>query len=316
MGNSSSFFEYADLINQSLPVGIFEPRSNLERMCDQWAFAPIYLVRAGLNQSPVERMKNVIAFVISGLQNTLAQKKPFNPILGETYQAVFQDGSEIFLEQTCHHPPVSHWQLLGLNGLYTFSGYGVWSASIRANSIKGQQHGEQYVAFADGSRITFNLPYVYIRGVAWGERTIEYFGDITFEDVKNNISCCIKFNPDAKGWVKSIFSRAQAIPTDYFRGEITTGTGAKKVTLHTVEGSWIACLLFDNDRYWDMQIKAQPPVPIEHPLPSDARYREDRNALASGDLQAAAEYKTLLEEKQRHAARLRKAGAGSSSRHS
>jgi hypothetical protein len=32
--------------------------------------------------------------------------KPFNPILGETYQA-FIDGCPIYGEQTSHHPPIS-----------------------------------------------------------------------------------------------------------------------------------------------------------------------------------------------------------------
>jgi hypothetical protein len=309
----SSFLEYADLINQSLPVGIFEPRSNLERMCEQWTHAPTFLVRAGLCSDPVERFKNVIAFAVSGLQYTLSQKKPFNPILGETYQATWPDGSEVFLEQTSHHPPVSSWQIIGPNRVYTFNGYGVWSASIRANSIRGQQTGEQYVSFTDGSRVSFTLPYAYMRGVAWGDRTIEYFGEMTFTDATHQLSCTLKFNPDAKGWVKSFFSRAPTIPTDYFRGEILSGVDPKKKVLHQVEGSWIACLLIDNERYWDISAhKGVPPAPIEAPLPSDARNRVDRIALASGDLEAAAEFKSLLEEKQRHAARLRKLNPKSS----
>lgn len=48
--------------------------------------------------------------------------KPFNPILGETWQAAEPDGSQIFLEQISHHPPISAFQLLGPRGLYTFCG--------------------------------------------------------------------------------------------------------------------------------------------------------------------------------------------------
>jgi hypothetical protein len=51
---------------------------------------------------PVERMKLVITFALSGLHNTCKQKKPFNPILGETYQAVFEDGTQIYCEQVCY----------------------------------------------------------------------------------------------------------------------------------------------------------------------------------------------------------------------
>ena len=34
--------------------------------------------------------------------------KPFNPILGETFQAFYSDGTVIDIEHTSHHPPISH----------------------------------------------------------------------------------------------------------------------------------------------------------------------------------------------------------------
>lgn len=52
-------------------------------------------------------MKNVIAFAISGLQYVSTQKKPFNPILGETFEGVWPDGTKIFMEHVSHHPPIS-----------------------------------------------------------------------------------------------------------------------------------------------------------------------------------------------------------------
>jgi hypothetical protein len=38
--------------------------------------------------------------------------KPFNPILGETYQA-FIDGCPVYGEQISHHPPISSFFLKG-----------------------------------------------------------------------------------------------------------------------------------------------------------------------------------------------------------
>ena len=34
--------------------------------------------------------------------------KPFNPILGETFQAYYPDKTVINIEHTSHNPPVSH----------------------------------------------------------------------------------------------------------------------------------------------------------------------------------------------------------------
>lgn len=86
---------------------------------------------------PVERLKNVIASVIAGLHLTCTQAKPFNPILGETYQGVFEDGTLIYCEQVSHHPMVSAWEMIGPNGCFHFSGHGQWIGSFRGNSVKG-----------------------------------------------------------------------------------------------------------------------------------------------------------------------------------
>jgi hypothetical protein len=72
------------VVGVSLPVRIFEPRSTLERMLDWWCTAPLYLTNAAKTSDPIERMKNVICFCVSGLYYGTRQLKPFNPILGET----------------------------------------------------------------------------------------------------------------------------------------------------------------------------------------------------------------------------------------
>lgn len=41
-----TLMEGKNVVGISLPVRIFEPRSSIERMCDGWAFGPIYLNRA------------------------------------------------------------------------------------------------------------------------------------------------------------------------------------------------------------------------------------------------------------------------------
>lgn len=38
--------------------------------------------------------------------------KPFNPILGETYQAEYSGGVRVYAEQISHHPPISSWQMM------------------------------------------------------------------------------------------------------------------------------------------------------------------------------------------------------------
>lgn len=125
-----------NLAGVSLPVTVFEPRSYLQRLLDGWWAAPVFLKKAAgkrffhLHSSiywtksfinlhctylcnteatdPVERFKYVMTFAVAGFHNTCAQLKPFNPILGETHQASLPDGTQIYCEQSSHHPPVTN----------------------------------------------------------------------------------------------------------------------------------------------------------------------------------------------------------------
>ena len=51
---------------------------------------------------------------VAGLQHVYQSwRKPFNPILGETWQAQLSDGTVVFMEQMSHHPPVTAFHMIG-----------------------------------------------------------------------------------------------------------------------------------------------------------------------------------------------------------
>ncbi|KAL6062324.1 Oxysterol-binding protein 4 [Balamuthia mandrillaris] len=325
----SNIIEGKDLVSVSLPVYLFEPRSFLERLCDGFSFAPTYLTKAAATTDPLERLKNVIAFFIAGTHLTATQKKPFNPILGETYQATFsEDGTEVFAEQTTHHPPASNFQVIPQDGSYHFWGHGVFSAVYRGNLIKGYQTGPNYVDFPDGTRISIQLPYLEFKGLVMGDRIQNFAGNMSFVDQKNDLGCVLEFNPEAPSWLKSWFAKPK-YPADYFVGDIfrlstaNTATSAsnaggssgaaandKKEVLSRVEGCWLSHLDFDSKRYWDLkEVVPSTLQPVDDPLPSDCRFRDDLQALLAGDFATAQQQKVLLEERQRGDARLRKEGA-------
>jgi len=83
--------EGKDIVAISLPVRIFEPRSMVERITDLWGSGPHYINLACKTQDPVQRMKLIMAFCVSGLHMNLKQLKPFNPILGETYEVKYNN---------------------------------------------------------------------------------------------------------------------------------------------------------------------------------------------------------------------------------
>ena len=97
----------------SLPIKLFEPRSTAERMLDRYGYLTKYMPIAAAEVDRLERFKLVIAMTVAGLHLTLSQAKPFNPLLGETIQAHWEDGTQAFLEHTRHHPPITNFLLIG-----------------------------------------------------------------------------------------------------------------------------------------------------------------------------------------------------------
>jgi hypothetical protein len=315
----NSLMDGRELANITLPIQLFEAKSFLEKMTEGWAYAPTYLTRAALTHDPLERFKNVITFVVAGIHLTPAFRKPFNPILGETYQARLSDGTEIYCEQTTHHPPASNWQVIGPNNLYHYHGRGLCSASARGNTLKGYQHGLNVVEFGDGTKITWTLPTLAICGALFGERTQHYEGALNFRDEKNKLSCDLVFNAEALGFLKSLVSK-QKKPCDYMRGEITRLSDhhveekkkkkkEDKEVVCLVEGSWLTHLDFAGTRYWDVERDLPHLIaPVDDAiLPSDCRYREDLVALLENDIPRGKECKLMLEERQRYDERLRTA---------
>ena len=150
------------------------------------------------------------------------------------------------------------------------------------------------------------MPVVLVRGVMWGDRYVEFSGNMTFTDEKNKISCDVALNPDALGFFKGLFAKAKS-HSDTFRGEIFQETPTGKVSHGLVTGSWLGYLDVNKVRYWDIRDapKADRVVPNDHVLPSDSVLREDSRYLRVGDFTRAQEYKTMGEESQRYDRKLR-----------
>lgn len=125
----------------SLPIKIFEPRSSIQRVVDFWSAAPKFLSLAARADDPVERFKFVIAFAMSSLILCTSQNKPFNPLLGETNQGSFADGSRYYLEHTSHHPPITHYLLEGPNNSYRMYGYYEFIGKMGKNSLTSGLRG-------------------------------------------------------------------------------------------------------------------------------------------------------------------------------
>ena len=91
--------------------------------------------------NPLERMKLVIAFGLSSVILCTSQNKPFNPLLGETNQGTFADGSRYYCEHTSHHPPITHYLLEGPGNAYKMYGYYEFIGKMGKNSLTSGLRG-------------------------------------------------------------------------------------------------------------------------------------------------------------------------------
>ncbi|KAL7302309.1 hypothetical protein TKK_0004972 [Trichogramma kaykai] len=95
-----------DLSKITMPVIFNEPLSFLQRVAEYMEYAKL-LKLAAEQTSPVARLQYVSAFAVSALASNWERLgKPFNPLLGETYELQRED-FRIICEQVSHHPPIS-----------------------------------------------------------------------------------------------------------------------------------------------------------------------------------------------------------------
>lgn len=143
-----------NLTTISFPIKVMIPYTMLQS-CGRSLFQLPFYMNMAHGKDVVERLRLVITATISSFAYTGYFLKPMNPVLGETYECIFSDGSKYFSEQTCHHPPVTSYELIGPNKSYYFSGYSQFSSSAWLNSFSVCNKGKRYVEFKDGVRFDF-----------------------------------------------------------------------------------------------------------------------------------------------------------------
>eukprot|EP00475_Leptophrys_vorax_P040251 TRINITY_DN7435_c0_g1_i1.p1 TRINITY_DN7435_c0_g1~~TRINITY_DN7435_c0_g1_i1.p1 ORF type:complete len:537 (+),score=170.35 TRINITY_DN7435_c0_g1_i1:48-1658(+) len=211
-----------NVMHISMPVGMCWPRSFLESVSDQWAYFVKYIsLAAQVRNDPVQRLKHVVTFAIAGLHLTCSMEKPFNPILGETLQGVYSDGTELFMEQMSHHPPISSWNLVSHKNGVELHGFGVALAKMKGNCLHGGLGGKSHVVFTDdGTEIVYNFPKIVVGGIIMGRLGMEYVGVLRFEDEKNGLICEVRFDP-AGNADRGLFSSGKSdARTDELEGAI------------------------------------------------------------------------------------------------
>jgi hypothetical protein len=324
------------VMSLSLPIRIFEPRSMLERITDWFCFAPVLLTKAGAIGNKIEAFKYVVTFTVSSLFRSSEQLKSLNPMLGETYQCEWADGSKMYLEHTCHTPPISHLYLKSPNNTYIVYGYidmemGGIMRTMLSNTMQIIPKGKLTVHLPEtGQKISYQLPKITLGGALWGQRYVYFSDHMKFEDRENNLKCVIAFGNSRKElkWkrIHDIYGKLfkydyianQDDPNPFYCESIPSYPfpSDNKDVISEITGSWLEDIKFDNKVYFDIKNSSPPQIyPTKICLNSDSRYREDKQwlQLSWDNKEKKKEYeeyaqcwKLALEAQQRYERGLRK----------
>ena len=315
----SGVFKKDGFVRISLPVRVFEGRSTLDRILDGWRMGPTYIPKAAVSTDPITRMKWIITFAISGLYCMLVHFKPFNPILGETLEGGFDDGTKIYCEHVSHHPAITNFYMIGPDELYTMHGKYQYKMDFSTNSFKMKQKGYHHIVFKDGNTISYKLPFAKFSGMVMGTRIVYYTGVMKFIDKANALKAIILFDC---GKTEGLFSsRKKGCKRDQFEGILyhwdTMADKPKNIkTLKDVKdiespickitGSWLHNIKFGDEEYWNID-NGKPAGIWYSPraLPSDWRYREDLLWIRKENEPIADLWKKELEIQQRYDRALR-----------
>jgi oxysterol-binding protein-related protein 3/6/7 len=96
------------IMRKSFPVALNEPINLLQRLAEELEYSDLLDRAAALNGDPVEQMVQIAAFAISGYASSIhrSERKPYNPILGETYEYIRPDRGFRFVSEKVSHQPV------------------------------------------------------------------------------------------------------------------------------------------------------------------------------------------------------------------
>uniref|UniRef100_A0A8C7LHP3 Oxysterol-binding protein n=1 Tax=Oncorhynchus kisutch TaxID=8019 RepID=A0A8C7LHP3_ONCKI len=299
-----------DLSKVAMPVQLNEPLNTLQRLCEELEYSEL-LDRAANTQDPFERMVYIATFAVSGYASSYhrAGGKPFNPVLGETYECDRPDkGLRFVAEQVSHHPPISACHADSKN--YIFWQDMRWKNKFWGKSMEIVPVGTTHVMLPGfGDHYEWNKVTSCIHNILSGQRWIEHYGEISIRNTSTDICQCKVTFIKAKYWNSSV-NEVEGTITDH-KGKV----------IHRLFGKWnegVYCgdppsatciwranaMPADHEQYYGFTKFAMELNELDPSLklllpPTDTRLRLDQRLLEEGNVEAAEEQKQKIEQQQR-----------------
>ncbi|KAK7316904.1 hypothetical protein RJT34_00702 [Clitoria ternatea] len=319
-----------DLTKVCLPVYFNEPLSSLQKCCEDLEYT--YLLDQayewGKMGDTLMRMLHVAAFAVSGYASTSGRScKPFNPLLGETYEADYADkGIRFISEKVSHHPMIvachcegNGWKFWGDSNLKSK----FWGRSIQLDPV-----GILTLEFDDGEVFHWSKVTTSIYNLILGKLYCDHYGTMRVEGNREH-SCKIKFkeqsiidrNPhqvhgtveDKKGrTAATIFGKWDESLHYIIGGNTGKGKGSNNVPSKPYL-IWKRSPSPEHQTRYNLTqfaitLNEITPGLKEKLPPTDSRLRPDQRCLENGQFEMANAEKLRLEQRQRQARKMQEKG--------
>ncbi|GMH12269.1 hypothetical protein Nepgr_014110 [Nepenthes gracilis] len=304
----------------TLPVIIFEPMTMLQKMAELMEYCHL-LDLADKCEDPYLRLVYASSWAVSVYFAYQRTWKPFNPILGETYEMVNHNGITFIAEQVSHHPPMSAGHAENTHFMYDITSK--LKTKFLGNSVDVYPVGRTHVTFKrDGVVLDLVPPPTKVNNLIFGRTWVDSPGEMIMTNLTTGDKVVLCFQPcgwfgagryEVDGYVYNAAEEPKLLMTGKWNesmsyqpcdmeGEPLPGTQLKEV--------WRVANVPENDKfqytYFAHKINSFDTAPRKL-LASDSRLRPDRYALEMGDISKAGVEKSSLEERQRAEKRNREA---------
>eukprot|EP00053_Salpingoeca_punica_P010631 m.95391 g.95391 ORF g.95391 m.95391 type:complete len:456 (-) comp15448_c0_seq2:424-1791(-) len=314
-----------DLSRIAMPVQFNEPISFVQRLAEDLEYSCL-LDKAAENDNSLIRLAYAAAFsstCFTAYVEGHRVYKPFNPLLGETFELVVPEaGFRAVGEQTSHHPPITALHAESERGWFFREDYKC-DTKFRG-TLKIIPRGLARVEFPKyGDRITWIKPSTTVHNLIFGKVWVDQEGDVEVMNHATGEKCIMHWYPhssagkaytqlygevfDVNGAVRYTLNGAWDKGLMLYEGHIlreklpkpdkAMGDCKAMMTLWSVYAPLEqAKLMYGLTRFAMTLNQMQPNI-----CPTDCRLRPDERLLEAGDMDQATEEKRRLEEKQRKA---------------
>ncbi|KAL3536407.1 hypothetical protein ACH5RR_004868 [Cinchona calisaya] len=304
----------------TLPVLIFEPMTMLQRMAELMEYS--YLIDlADECKDPHMRLVYAASWFISLYYTIQRTWKPFNSILGETYEMVNHGGITFIAEQVSHHPPMS--AAHAENDHFVYDITSKVKTKFLGNSVEIYPLGRTRLTLkTDGVVLDLVPPPTKVNNLIFGRTWIDSPGEMILTNLTTGDKVVLYFQPcgwfgagryEVDGYVYNAVEEPKILMTGKWNKSISfqpCDSEGEPLSGTKLEEVWRVADAPENDKfqftYFGHKVNSFETAPKKL-LASDSRLRPDRYALEKGDLSKAGAEKSSLEEKQRAEKKIREA---------